>query len=105
MPNRKGRLKPGMVAALRVHQDATADAATVLVPLGAVVRAPNRPEAYAVFLVDGEGDAARARLREVTLGEAVGNRLSILSGIAPGDKIIVQGATLVTDGERVSVLT
>jgi RND family efflux transporter MFP subunit len=104
VPNRGGRLKPGMVAALRVHQDAAAGAATVLVPLGAIVRAPNRPDAYAVFLVEGAGDGARARLREVTLGEAVGNRLSILSGLAPGDKVIVQGATLVTDGERVSVL-
>lgn len=107
IPNRDGRLKPGMVASLRLHEGSAAAAAPapgVALPLGAVVRPPDATDAYAVYVVEGNGDAARVRLRRVTLGAALGQRVTVTTGLAAGELVVVQGAPFVTDGEPVSVI-
>ena len=76
----------------------------VAVPLTAIVRSKAVPNGYAVFVLEEKGGAAVARLRDVTLGDMVGNEVGIVSGLQPGDKIIISGATVVTDGESVRVI-
>jgi hypothetical protein len=101
-----------MVAALRVAGIASTDAQAgyVVVPLTAVVRAKDNPDAYAVYVAEeaaGEGPvkgSTRVRLRPVSLGEAIGNRIAVTNGLATGDRIVVTGATLVVDGEPVRIL-
>jgi membrane fusion protein, multidrug efflux system len=42
-----------------------------------------------------------ARMRLVRAGRIIGNRVEILSGISPGERIIVSGAEKVVDGAKV----
>jgi RND family efflux transporter MFP subunit len=102
--NRDGALRPGMVATVDILAPEPAAARTGLtLPLSAVVRAPGGgDDAYAVYVVEDVQGAATTRLRRVTLGELIGNRVSVTSGVAEGDRVVVRGASLVVDGERVN---
>lgn len=102
--NRDGALRPGMVATVDVIAAEPGAARGVLtLPLSAVVRAPGGgDDAYAVYVVEDVQGAPTARLRRVTLGDLVGNRVSVASGVAEGDRVVVRGATLVVDGEHVN---
>jgi multidrug efflux system membrane fusion protein len=96
-------LKPGMIASLKLNDKGTSAPVAVL-PLNAVVRSPGHPGRFAVFVVDGKTGAPTARLREVELGEFLGNQIPIRAGLADGDRVIVQGASLLSDGEPVTVI-
>jgi RND family efflux transporter MFP subunit len=67
----------------------------LLVPAGAVVE---RGQLTAVYVVDELGVA---RLRLVTAGQRRGDRVEILSGLDPGERVVIEGAERVTDGGRV----
>lgn len=103
--NGDGALKPGMVATVDVTGDTgpTAASGAITVPLSAVVRAPAGGDAdYAVYVVqDAEGGTV-ARLRRIGLGDLVGNRVAVTSGLADGERVVVRGATIVVDGDRVN---
>jgi RND family efflux transporter MFP subunit len=107
IPNPEGRLKPGMIAALRVGDDARgrADAQdTPCVRLSAIVRPPGEAEGYAVFVVEEVDGRPVARVRKVSLGEALGNSIAVTSGLKVGERVIVTGATLLTDGDPVRIV-
>jgi multidrug efflux system membrane fusion protein len=105
IPNADGALKAGMIATVHMEDGpaATASPASV-VPLSAIVRPPGSTQGYAVFAVEPDGEVLTARARKVTLGEVYGNMIEVGSGVKPGDRVIVAGATLVTDGERVRIV-
>jgi len=106
IPNPDGRLKPGMIAALRVGDEALRHADDRQIPcvrLSAIVRPPGETEGYAVFVVD-ESDRPTARVRKVTLGEALGNSIAVTFVLKVGERVIVSGATLLTDGEPVRIV-
>ena len=50
-----------------------------------------------VFVVE----KGRARARKIEIGEAVGGRFEILSGLEPGEKAVVRGNERLRDGDRV----
>jgi RND family efflux transporter MFP subunit len=103
IPNADGRLKSGMVAALSL--DAAAGAPTApLVPLSAIVRAPGHAGKFAVFVVDEAGDKPVARAKEVDLGEYLGRVIPVKQGLSGGERIVVQGAGLLADGDAVEVV-
>jgi RND family efflux transporter MFP subunit len=102
LANPDRRLKVGMVAALEI-EDQTPASAPVVVPLTAIVRAPNTTDAYAVFVIEQRDGGTVARLRAIQLGQPFGNAIAVTQGLKQGEQIIVHGATLVTDGERVRV--
>lgn len=103
IPNLQGLLKPGMIASIQVGE-AAAQVEAPVVPLTAIVRAKDDPNAYAVYVVEEQGGQRRARLRQVRLSEAVGNAVVIMDGVRAGEQVITTGATLVADGERVQVV-
>ena len=74
------------------------------VPLSAIVRSPSNPDAYNVFVVQPVGDRAIAKVRPVELGPAAGNAVALTRGVEPGERVIVMGASLVSDGESVRVI-
>ncbi len=96
-------LRPGMIATLVLSGFREADPVPVL-PLSAVVRAVDNPNAFGVFVVEQRGDQFFARARTVELGVAYGNVIGLESGLKPGERIIVSGATQVRDGQQVRVL-
>jgi multidrug efflux system membrane fusion protein len=73
------------------------------VPLTAVVRGADESNGYAVFVVEGQGEQARAKLRPVALGDVEGNGIQVVSGVRKGDRVIVVGATLIKDGDPVRI--
>lgn len=101
LPNPDGRMKVGMLAALRLGP-ASVDSG-LYVPLAAVVRQLRDSSSYAVYAVDDSAGALRARLRAVRLGEVRGNLIAVCDGLTPGERVIVRGATIVTDGQPVRI--
>jgi RND family efflux transporter MFP subunit len=105
IPNPTDLLKPGMVASLEVIEGGAAGLETaVVVPLTAIVRSKNNPTSYAVFVIDESTGQQIARLRDVSLGETVGNTVTVTGGLQAGERVITTGATLVADGEQVQVI-
>lgn len=104
IPNRAGRLKAGMVAAVEI-KGATEAPATVLpsVPLSAVLKSP-KDGGYAVFVVESSGETTAARARPVRLGDIAANQVVVLEGVKAGENVIVTGASLLADGEAVRVI-
>jgi multidrug efflux pump subunit AcrA (membrane-fusion protein) len=68
----------------------------LLIPQSAILE---RGQIRSVYVLEGD----RARLRLVTLGESHDNRREILSGLTPGEKIIVAPPPLLSDGHRVAI--
>jgi RND family efflux transporter MFP subunit len=102
LPNPDGRLKVGMLASLGLGD--SAPAASLFVPLAAVVRPAGDSTGYAVYIVHDSGGAASARLRPITLGEVSGTLIAVRQGLAQGDRVVVRGATIVADGQAVQVM-
>jgi multidrug efflux system membrane fusion protein len=103
IPNPAGRLKVGMIASLEIAREQT-QAPVAVVPLNAIVRPRNDPKGYAVFVVEPKDDAFVARERIVRLGEVIGNAIAVNEGLRAGEKVIVTGATLVTDQAVVRII-
>jgi len=77
----------------------TAPAATV--PVLAVVRVGGQPF---VFVAAPHGDGYSAHQVAVTLGETFGNQYPVLSGLHPGDKVILSGLQFLQEGAPVKPL-
>ena len=93
--------KPGMIASVEIGTMAPQDALPLL-PLTAFVGAPG--DRFAVMVVESNGPVTRARLRQVELGDVAGNRVAVIRGLTPGERVITTGASMVADGEPVEVL-
>lgn len=107
IPNGDGRLRPGMIGAVAFGSaagDAPTTAGLLTVPLSAVVKPHGQPDAYAVLIVDREGETEIARQRSVELGDIVGNGVAVTMGLTRGDRVVVTGAGLLVDGEPVRVI-
>ena len=107
IPNPDGLLKPGMIASLNASEGAVAMTQLPplpIVPLTAITHAPERPDAYAVMVMEEREGKHIARLRPVTLGESVGNAIVIKSGLQAGELVVTTGASQIADGEQVLVV-
>jgi len=95
------RFARGLVAKVGIAlQGATPATARTMVPITAIVEA-NGPigTMYVLDATDGV-----ARRRDVTLGPIVGERVTVLGGLAPGEQVITDGAAWLTDGRPVRVV-
>jgi RND family efflux transporter MFP subunit len=104
--NTGGELRPGMIGAVTLmpRAAAAADAPRPLtVPLTAVVRSTIGGQ-FAVAVIQSNGDATVARLRQVELGEVIGNAVAVTKGVSAGERVVVSGATLLVDGAPINVL-
>lgn len=85
VPNRDGRLRPGMYATVNL---ATATATVLAVPTAAVVRTGTRD----LVFVASDGD--RIIPRAVVTGRTAGAFTEIISGLAAGDRIVTSAQYL-----------
>lgn len=92
--NAAGRLKPGLFVTARIEQAAKSPA--ILVPSTGVQKAAT---AYRVFVVVGD----RVEERLVTLGQSEGDRVEVTSGLAAGDRIVVDAIERLRDGAAIKV--
>lgn len=99
LPNPGSRFKPEMVANVLVVRREIGEA--IAVPQDALVRVEN---GFVVFVVEGEGSDAVARVRPVTTGGSQQNQVLVTSGLEAGDRLVVMGQQQVANGDRVNVV-
>jgi multidrug efflux system membrane fusion protein len=110
IPNPENKLRSGMIATIELAAGsataapASATTGSALVPLNAVVRPSGDPTGYAVFVVEEAAGRTIARSRQVELGDVQGNLIRVTSGLSPGDRVIVVGASLVVDAQEVTLI-
>ena len=73
----------------------TGQTQAITIPRTAVVE---RGQLTSVYVVDQSGIA---RMRLVKTGKTYGDRVEVLSGLAEGEQIVIDGGTAVNDGSRV----
>lgn len=90
----KPDILPGMTATVQIRPRVSSTA--ILVPLSAVdTSSASSPR---IWTVDAEG---RARARDVSLGLPQGDRVPVLSGLMPGERIVAAGWWRMRDGALV----
>jgi len=94
-PNADGRLKPGLFATALLQQPAPAPA--LLAPASAVETVAGTSRVYVVTT------ANMVEERIVTLGEKVGDRLELASGVKAGERVAANPRGKLADGVRVQV--
>jgi membrane fusion protein, multidrug efflux system len=97
--NSAGALKPGMVATARIARGDAREA--ILVPLSAVARSPDG-KGFAAFVLRESGQHVAAR--RVEIGDLHQNDVAIVSGLSGGERIVVDGAQFLHDGQQVEVV-
>ena len=102
LPNDDGALRPGTVVS--VHVPDADEAEALMVPLSAVVRSPRSARGFALFVLAGPGAHSTAQLRDVQLGEVVGNAVTVNDGLASAERVVTVGAGLLRDGNPVVVI-
>ena len=93
-PNPDGILLPGMFVQTIIKEGVNEQA--ILIPQQGVARDP-KGNPYAL-LVDAEGKAA---FRPLVLDRAIGDKWLVTAGLAPGDKLIVEGLLMLRPGTPV----
>jgi RND family efflux transporter MFP subunit len=104
VPNSDGKLRIGMVASLDFAHAVASSSTVPMLPLAAIVRPPQDLQGFAVYAAEDQNGRTIARLRKVQLGPIVGNEITVSSGVQAGERVIIRGATMVTDGAEVSVI-
>ena len=100
LPNPGFVIKPEMVANIEILRRTIPS--TIVIPQEALIRVE---EGFVAFVVGvGEGGEEVAEVRSVAIGPAQRNEVVVEEGLAPGDRLIVVGQTLVADGDRIEVV-
>jgi membrane fusion protein (multidrug efflux system) len=92
--NPESLLKPGMFATADLVLDR--QEGVIAVPKDAVLDRGGRP---VVFVARGD----RAKMIPVTLGSADDQSAVVISGLSPGDRLILKGQTILEDGSAIFV--
>ncbi|MEM9531172.1 MAG: efflux RND transporter periplasmic adaptor subunit [Pseudomonadota bacterium] len=94
LDNSPGLLRPGMLMSVSVVTDQREAPA---VALGSVVQLGEQSFVYLV--TDGQ-----AERREVVLGQRTATSAEVLSGVGPGDAVVVRGVGRLRDGVKVTLI-
>jgi RND family efflux transporter MFP subunit len=93
--NRAGKLIPGMVVSCEILSNVNRN--VIYVPMSIILR---EFDTDFVFVIDANNVAHR---RNVVLGRQVRENTIITSGLAPGEKLVIEGHDRIRDGSRVIV--
>ncbi len=96
LPNPDGRLLPGSLGQVRFSVGTGVNRVTM--PVNAMLF---REEGARAAVVGADG---RVRLRPIVIGRDYGNSLEILGGLAPDDRVVVNPADSLEDGQAVHVM-
>jgi RND family efflux transporter MFP subunit len=92
VPNPKGELKPGLFATARIEQRDRS--AGVVVPAAAVQTSAGTSRVYVV-----NGDKVEERI--VTIGQRLGDRVEVSSGLKAGERVATTNVGQLADGMKV----
>jgi multidrug efflux pump subunit AcrA (membrane-fusion protein) len=94
VPNSDGVLKPGTFARVHVESGKVDDVLTL--PFAAL---QYRYGVNRAFVVSGD----RLEMRELQVGERLGDRIEVTSGVKPGERVVVSDVETLNGGELVAV--
>ena len=94
LDNRQGLLRSGQIVRVRLSRRVLNEA--ILVPLLAVIPLE---DGYAVYVVED----SQAHRRDVQLGIIKGDQIEIVSGLTPGEKLVVAGHRFLAPGQNVKI--
>jgi RND family efflux transporter MFP subunit len=103
IPNPQEEIRPGMIGTITLSPG-TAVRSCLAVPLSAVVRSPDNPKGFAVFLLEERQGQYFAKARDISVGETFGNSIEVTSGLAAGDSVIILGSELLRNQQQVRVI-
>jgi membrane fusion protein (multidrug efflux system) len=96
-PNKKKLLRPGMFARVRIDLGTRKD--SLQVPERAVVELQGKTF---LWVITPENTASQ---RPVKVGELVNSKVSILEGLKPGERVVVEGLQKAREGAPVTPMT
>jgi len=120
IPNTNGRIGSGLLARVRFSQQSNQ---RVIVPQTALRAGETRGregqgqsqregqttanKQAKLFVVLGDGQNAKVAAKQVTLGDRANNQVEVLSGLQPGERLVIRSGKPLKDGEtvRLSVLS
>jgi multidrug efflux system membrane fusion protein len=95
VPNRDGRLLPGSLG--EVHFAVGSGVNKVTVPVNAMLFRAEGPQVAVV------GPDNKVQLRHINIGRDYGTALEVLGGVAPTDKVVINPADSLEDGQQINV--
>jgi membrane fusion protein (multidrug efflux system) len=95
--NKQGLLKPGEF--VRVHMKGAIRPNAVTIPRGAVLEGA---KGNFVWVIKDKNEAS---VRQITLGQWVGNDVIVISGLFAGDKVVVDGFQKLSEGQKVDKIS
>jgi RND family efflux transporter MFP subunit len=96
LDNTDALVKPGMFAEIRIASDTAEN--VLAIPTGAIMTKAGR---QTVALLDADD---RVLFKEVTIGVDDGEQVEIRSGLADGDRLVVEGQFYLDESSAVSVI-
>ena len=102
VPNQSGHIKPNLTARVRIN-DYTNEQALLIPPTVISENAEGEQYVYVAVNVDENG-IGKAEKRVITTGKSQGNDVEVLSGIAPGEQIITEGARRIREGQEIEII-
>lgn len=97
--NDASRLKPGMIASLRLERQTVSGA--LVVPQESVMRVE---DGYVVYVATDQAGEVVAEARLVRMGAAYGNRVVIEAGLEAGERVVVVGQSRIARGDRLQIV-
>ncbi|MCH5239871.1 MAG: efflux RND transporter periplasmic adaptor subunit [Muribaculaceae bacterium] len=96
LTNSSGRVLPGMFGRVKL---ALGNADHVVVPDRAIVKQPGSANQYVYVYHNG-----KVSYNKVELGQRLGSSYELLSGVEPGDTVVVTGQAKLADGVQVEIV-
>ena len=102
VPNKSGNVKPNLTA--KVHINDYSNEAAILIPQSTISEnAEGEQYAFVVSNISKD-NVATAKKTIITTGKTQGDYVEVLTGIKPGESVIIEGARSVKEGQKVKIL-
>lgn len=102
VPNTKGQIKPNLTVRVKINDYSNPEA--LLVPPGIISENSEGQQYVYVAAEIGTDQIGKAKKRVITTGLAQNDHIEVLSGIKPGEQIIMEGARRVREGQEIEII-
>ncbi|MEM6735703.1 MAG: efflux RND transporter periplasmic adaptor subunit [Bacteroidota bacterium] len=100
--NKSGNVKPNLTAKVQINDYRNESA--LMIPQNTVSENADGDQYAYIVSDDSNGGIAVAKRAIITTGKTQGDFVEVLSGIQAGQRIVVEGARRVKDGQKVKIL-
>lgn len=100
--NKSGNVKPNLTAKVQINDYRNESA--LMIPQNTISENADGEQYAYIVNGDSDEDVAIAKRAIITTGKTQGDFVEVLSGIKAGQRIVVEGARKVKDGQKVKIL-